>query len=262
MRQNRAVLFRIYACSFLIFLYAPLLLLPIFSFNDSIYIVFPFRGFTLRWYEELFTNNDLVAALLNSVLVASAVSVVSTTLSVMAAIGLTRFRVLGGNYVIGAVLLPLIIPGIVMAISLLILIRKMFDLELSLFTVGVSHILVCLPFTLLTMLTRFRDMDPNLREASLNLGETPWVTFWRVTFPLILPGVISSLLLSFTVSFDEIVLALFLHGEALTLPVYIFGQLRFPAKLPEVLALGSCILLLSGAFIFAAQASRKYGTKT
>jgi spermidine/putrescine transport system permease protein len=114
---------------------------------------------------------------------------------------------------------------------------------------------------MLVMISRLEGFDKNLEEASLDLGEGAWMTFWRVTFPLAIPGIIASLLLSFTISFDEFILAFFLAGTDVTLPVYIWSQLRFPAKLPSVLALGACILVASFVVVSFAEWFRRRGTQ-
>jgi spermidine/putrescine transport system permease protein len=116
-----------------------------------------------------------------------------------------------------------------------------------------------MPFSMLVMISRLEGFDKGLEEAAQDLGETPWMTFWRVTFPIALPGIVASLLLCFTISFDEFLLAFFLSGDEPTLPVYIWSQLRFPTKLPNVLALGSCILLLSVVIVVLAEWFRRIG---
>jgi spermidine/putrescine transport system permease protein len=132
-------------------------------------------------------------------------------------------------------------------------------IDLSLFTIGVGHVLLCLPFSMLVLVARLEGFDRSLEEASLDLGESGWTTFWRVTFPLALPGIVSSLLLSFTVSLDEFVIAFFLGGDDATLPLFIWSQLRFPNKLPGVLALGSCILAFSFIMVIVADMVRRRG---
>src|SRR6185369_7394688 len=137
---------------------------------------------------------------------------------------------------------------------------NMIAIPLSLMTVVVGHVLICVPFALAVLMSRMEGFDKSMEEASLDLGESGWMTFWRVTFPLVLPGVISSLLLSFTASFDEFLLAFFLSGDEPTLPIYIWSQLRFPQKLPGVLALGSCILAFSFSLIVIAERVRRKGS--
>jgi len=250
----------LYAVGFIVFLYAPLLLILLFSFNDSLYVAFPFKGITLKWYAGLFEFPGLLSALRNSITVAVPVSIGCTALGLMTAKALTRHHLPGRRPIIGLIMLPLVIPFIILGIALLTTVRKTFDLPLSLWTVGASHLLVCMPFSVMVLLSRFEGFDRSFEEASLDLGEGAWMTFWRVTFPLVFPGVVSSLLLSFTASFDEFLLAFFLSGDEPTLPIYIWSQLRFPQKLPGVLALGSCILAFSFSLIVIAERVRRKGS--
>jgi len=134
-------------------------------------------------------------------------------------------------------------------------------IELSLFTIALGHVVICVPFSMLVMMSRLEGFDKGLEEAAQDLGETPWMTFWRVTFPLAMPGIVASLLLCFTISFDEFLLAFFLAGDQATLPVYIWSQLRFPNKLPSVLALGSCILVASAVIVILAELVRRLGVQ-
>ena len=247
----------IYGAAYVAFLYGPLLMLPLFSFNESIYVAFPLSGFTLKWYAQLAGNDYLLAALLNSLKVAAAVAVASTALGLLAAKAITRYRFAGRGLLSGMIMVPLVVPGIIFGIALLIMFRRLADIDLSLFTIGAGHLLICTPFATLTLISRLEGFDRSLEEASQNLGENAWFTFWRVTFPLALPGVLASLLLTFTISFDEIVLAFFLSGTDQTLPIYIFSQLRFPQRLPMVLALGTCILAVSVLLIALAEWLRR-----
>ncbi len=248
----------VYAILYLAFIYIPVLFLPLFSFNDSIYIAFPLKGFTLQWYVNMANSDGLIAAVYNSLKVGAVVAVLATTLGTFAAKAVTRYKMPGRGPVITFIMLPLVIPGIIMGIALLI-IANMSGLGLSLYTIGLGHLLVSTPFAMLIMVSRLEGFDKNLEEASQDLGESAFSTFWRVTFPLALPGIIASLLLSFTISFDEFILAFFLSGTGTTLPVYIWGQLRFPTKLPTVLALGTCILMISFVVVTFAEWFRRRG---
>jgi spermidine/putrescine transport system permease protein len=156
-------------------------------------------------------------------------------------------------------MLPLVIPAVILGIGLLIVLRKVLDVELSLWTVGAGHVLLFIPFCMLTLVSRLEGFDKSLEEASSDLGEKPLMTFWRVTLPLALPGIVSSLLLAFTVSFDEIVLAVFLSGTEATLPVYLWGALRFPNQLPGLLALGTTILVASTIIVVTSELLRRRG---
>ena len=249
----------IYALFFLVFIYVPVLLLPLFSFNDGQYVAFPIRGFTIKWYEEMFAADQLQRALTNSIKVGVVVSIVSTLFGMLAALSFTRYKLRAKAALNGFILLPLVIPSIILGIALLVILRQFLDASLSLWTVGAAHVLICTPFAMLVLIARLEGFDKSLEEASLDLGENRFMTFARVTLPLALPGVVSSLLISFTTSFDEFVLAFFLSSSEPTLPLYIFGQLRFPQKLPQMLALGSCILVVSFVLIAFAEWYRRRG---
>ncbi|MGI1663894.1 ABC transporter permease [Palleronia sp. KMU-117] len=243
---------QVYAAVFLVVLYLPVLFIPMFSLNDSIYVRFPLEGFTFRWYAELWTREPVWNAMWNSIRVGVSVAVVSTILGVVAARAITRYRIPGKSALVTFIMMPLVIPGIIFGVALLVLLSRL-GVPLSLYTVTLGHLIVCLPFSVATLLPRFDGFDPSLEEASADLGENGWWTFWRVTFPMVFPGIVASLLLTFTISFDEFIMAFFLSGTDPTLPMYIWGQLRFPQEFPSVLAMASLILFFSVPLIFIAQ---------
>jgi spermidine/putrescine transport system permease protein len=249
-----------YAMIYVAFLYAPILLLPLFSFNDSVFITFPLSGFTLRWYREMAADQAMQAALWNSLTVGVVASLGSTILGLFTAKALSRGPLPGRALLLGFAGLPLFIPEIVLGIALLLLVTTI-GVPLSLISVMIGHVLVCLPFAVAVLMARFEGFDPSLEEASRDLGEDGWMTFWRVTFPLVLPGIVASLLLTFIVSFDDFMIAFFLSGTDATLPVYIWGELRFPARLPRVLALGAAILAGSALVIALAEWLRRSGSE-
>jgi spermidine/putrescine transport system permease protein len=146
----------------------------------------------------------------------------------------------------GLIMAPLVLPEIIMAVALLLVLLRL-GLELSLLTVVLGHVLICVPYAVTVLVAGFEGFDRSLEEASADLGETALGTFRRVTLPMVAPAIVSSLIVSFTISLDEFILAFFLTGTDVTLPIYIWGQLRFAAKLPSVLALGT--LLLIGSFV-------------
>lgn len=248
-QPNRAL--QIYACVFLIVLYLPVLFIPLFSFNDSIYVRFPLQGFTTNWYLGLWSRDAVWAALVNSLTVGVWVAVISTGLGVVAARAITRYRLPGQTAIVAFAMLPLVIPGIIFGVALLVLMSRL-GIPLSLYTVGLGHLIICLPFAIATLLPRFEGFDGALEEASADLGENGWWTFWRVTFPMVLPGIVASLLLTFTISFDEFIMTFFLSGTDTTLPIYIWTQLRFPREFPGVLAMSTLILGLSFVLVFVA----------
>ncbi|WP_119270213.1 ABC transporter permease [Taklimakanibacter deserti] len=261
MRSRSRLLF-FYAALFLLFLYGPILLAPLFSFNDSTFATFPLKGLTFRHYAEMARNTGLLQALRNSLIVATATAVIATAVSLPAAIALTRYKLPGAGAILTAMSAPLIIPSIVFGVALLIIILRFLDLELSLWTIAASHVFICIPFAMTVLMSRLEGFDKSLEEASRDLGEDAWMTFLRVTLPLAKSGIVSSLLLCFVTSFDEFVLAFFLSGTEPTLPVYLFGQLRFPNKLPGMLALGSTILFFSGLIVILAEILRRRGVQS
>lgn len=249
-RPNRPL--QVYALIFLVVLYTPVLFLPLFSFNQSLYVRFPLEGFTTQWYVELWNRGPVWNALMNSIKVGAVVSVASTVIGIFAAKAITRYRLRGKAPIVGFIMLPLVVPGIIFGVALLVLISRL-GIPLSLWTVGVGHMIICLPFAIATLIPRFEGFDKSIEEASADLGENGWWMFWRVTLPMVAPGVVASLLLTFTISFDEFIMAFFLSGTEPTLPMYIWGQLRFPQEFPSVLAMSSIILFLSFVIVFFGQ---------
>ncbi|WP_373354621.1 ABC transporter permease [Pseudoroseicyclus sp. CXY001] len=252
----------VYAVFFIAFIYGPVLILPLFSVNDSNFATFPMAGFTLRHYAGLWGQKPLLDALVNSLKIAAGVSVLATALAVPAAIAVTRHRFPGKPAVLSFMMLPLVIPSIVMAVALLVIVLRFLGIQLSLWTVAAGHVVICLPFCLSVLVSRLEGFDAALEEASRDLGCSPMQTFWRLTFPLAGPGIISSLLLGFIISFDEFVIAFFLTGTENTLPVYLYSQLRFPNSLPGTLALGSLILVASTALVVLAEVIRRRGVQS
>lgn len=247
-----------YAVAGVAALYAPIAVLFLFSLNETQYLAFPIKGLTLDWYRRMAENAGLFAALINSLQVAAVASIAATLLGLLGAKAATRYRFPGRAPSIGLAMAPLVIPEIILGTSLLAyLLAAGFNLSLG--TVMLGHILLCTPFAFSVMASRFAGFDPSLEEASLDLGEPALGTFVRITLPLVAPGIIASLLLCFLISFDEFLIAFFLAGTDQTLPIFMYSQLRFPKKLPEVLALGVCIITASIALLVAAELLRRRG---
>ena len=238
-------------------LYGPVLLLPLFSFNDSIYMTFPMKSFTTKWYAQMIGDSSLMETLWSSTKIALLAAIVSTVFGFLAAKAMTSYRMRGRGVLFGFIMLPLIVPSIILGASLLSFFRLFLDVELTLWTVGSAHVLISIPFSMLVLIARLEGFDRNLEEASYDLGMSALQTFRRVTLPLAMPGVLASLLLCFMVSFDEFLLAFFLTGNQATLPVYMYSLLRFPKFLPGILALGSCILVASVVLIATAEWLRR-----
>jgi len=257
-RSGKISILLIYVIFYLMFLYIPSLMLPVFSFNDSIQMALPLKEFTLKWYIGIPNTPGLLTALGNSFKVALPVAIVSTSLATIAAKTMTRYRIPGRSIAMSFILLPMVMPGIILSVGLLVLALAA-GVPLSLWTIGIAHVIATLPFSMLVVMARLEGFSTSVAEAALDLGENGWMTFWRVTFPLILPGVGAAFLLSFTASFDEFLFALFLGGNDVTLPVFMFTQTRFPQTLPTVLALGSCIFIGSAILLGTAEWLRRKG---
>ena len=249
----------IYAILYLVFLYLPVLFLPLFSFNSGTIVAFPIKGWTLDWYRQLGGEATLIQALVNSLMVGFAAALMATSMGLFAARAYVRYRFRGKTASEGLVMLPLVIPGIIVASSMLVLFISI-GIKPSLTAVTLGHTFLALPFSVSIMKSAFDDFDPSLEEAAFDLGSGVFETFRRVTLPIVAPGIVASLLVTFTVSFDEFVLAFFLSGNQPTLPVYIWSQIRFPAKLPNTLALGSLLLLASVALLVVAEYFRRRST--
>lgn len=235
---------RIYALLYLLFLYAPILLLPIFAFNSGTIIAFPLKGFTTDWFSQMWGNETLRLALRNSLTIAVSAAILATCLGIFAARASTRFRFPGKGPIMGFIMLPMVLPEIIVAMSLLVVLLAV-GVQLSILTVIIGHTLICMPYAIAILSTAFSSLDPSLEEAAYDLGESKWGAFRLITLPLVMPGIISALLISFTISLDEFIIAFFLAGSQPTLPTYIFSQLRFPAQIPMIMALGTVLVALS-----------------
>ncbi len=241
-----------------LFLYLPIGLLILFSFNDGTTMVFPLKGFTLKWYGELLEAKELLEAVRHSLVVGFFASLVSTVLGTMAAIGIARFDFPGRGVFLSIASLPLVIPYVVLAVALLLLFRG-WGIELSLWTVGAAHVVVNIPYVMLIVAARLAGFEQSLEEAAMDLGATYWGTLMRVTLPISAPALVSAFLSSFTTSFDEFALSVFLTGKDNTLPVYLYSQLRFPSRLPLVVTLAAIIMVASVVIILASEWLRRVG---
>ena len=250
----------IYVLIYLAFLYAPTILLPIFAFNDGQVIAFPLQGFTGKWFAELGRVPALHEAALNSVIIASVSAVLSVVLAICAARASTRHSFPLKRPVMGLIMLPLVLPEIIVAVALLVVFLQI-GLQPSSLTVVAGHVLICTPFAVAIMTGAFQNVDPSMEEAARDLGETPLSAFRAVTLPLLAPAIVSALLISFTISLDEFIIAFFVSGTDPTLPVYLWSQLRFPARIPVVMALGTVLVALSIGLIVLAEIYRRRGLR-
>ena len=252
--------------SVIVFLYAPIVLLAIFSFNDSRVVSFPLKGFTLKWYVEFLQNPVLLRALRASALVALASSLLTVILGLLASFPLARMRFRAKGIAAGLLLSPLVIPYLVFAIALLILFTAVDELlkstagvyiGLGLHAVVIGHVVVSLPYAILTIVPRLTRIGVHLEEAAADLGASARSAFLRVTVPLLAPAIVSSFLIAFTLSFDEYAIASFLAGDSATYPIFLYGQLRTRAKLPQMLAVSVLVLTASLLLVALSEAWRR-----
>jgi len=239
-----------------IFLYSPIVILIVFSFNDRIFVSFPWQGFTFRWYREFLRNPVLISALRTSAYVALVTAVVTVALSIPASIVLVRRRFFAKGLVSGVLLAPLVIPLVVFGLALLILFNTI-GIPLSPLTIAIGHIVVALPFAILTLVPRLERIPVWLEEASRDLGANALTAFRSITFPLLAPAVVSAFLISFTISFDEVVVASFVAGDQPTFPVYLYSQLRLPRRLPQVIAVAVVVLIVSVIVVVGSEVGRR-----
>ena len=249
---------RIYTIAYLVFLYTPILILPIFAFNNSTAVAFPLRGFTTEWFGAVFADAELRGALWNSLIVASATSVLSTVFGIFAARASTRYSFPLKGPLMGLIMLPMVLPEMIMAMALLVVLLSL-GVKLSLFTVIMGHVLVCTPFAVAILTSAFQSLDKSLEEAAYDLGEGPISTFRLVILPLVLPGIISAMLISFTISLDEFIVSNFLKSGEELLSTYIYSKLRFPKYVPNIMALGTILVCVSITLLTLAEFFRRRG---
>lgn len=223
------------------FLYLPIIILIAFSFEESRLAVH-WTGFTLKWFQQLFGDATLGSALLNSLIVASVSVLFAGIMGTMAAVGLSRLHFAGKEAFRGLILLPIIIPEIAMAVSALTLFLAM-GMTLSLATVIISHIVFCVSYVTLTVMGRLEGIDPRLEEAAQDLGASPIMAFFKVTLPLLMPGIVAGCLLAFVLSLDDFVVTQFTAGVgATTLPLRIYSLVKFGVS-PEINALSTLMII-------------------
>ncbi len=233
------------------FLYLPLAVLVVMSFNNSRILSLPFKGFTTRWYSIAFSDEAIRVSLGNSLQVAAIATLLSTIFGLLAAFAIYRYRFFGRNAFRIALNLPILLPGIVTGVAMLAYFSNL-GLELSLGTVILGHAVFGLPVALGPMLTRLSQFPRNLEEAAYDLGAKPAQVFTGVIFPYIRSAVIAGALLAFTLSFDEVVVTIFLTGRDNTLPMEIWGRLRTNIT-PEIAAVATLVLVLSTGLVLLSQ---------
>jgi spermidine/putrescine transport system permease protein len=233
------------------FLYVPIVVLIVFSFNSARSGAV-WQGFTLNWYERMFANERIISAAGVSLLVAVLSTIGAVVIGTLMALAMERYKFKAKTFWDGLLYMPVIIPEIVAGISLLLFFASL-NIQRGLFTLVVSHIAFTMPFVYLTVRARLADFDRSVEEAAQDLGANEWVTFTRVTLPLLMPGIISGGLLAFTLSLDDFVISFFVTGQGWqTLPVYIWGQIRRGIS-PEINAISTLMLVFSIGLVIVSQ---------
>ena len=210
----------------LLFLVLPLLVIVPLSFNEGSFLVYPMQGFSLRWYADFFSSDAWMRSLTNSLIVAPAATLLAMTLGTLAAIGLTRGEFRGKALVMGILISPMVVPVVIVGVGCYLFFAPM-GLGSSLLSLIMVHAALGVPFVIITVSATLQGFNQNLVRAAASMGADPITTFFRVTLPLIAPGVISGALFAFATSFDEVVVTLFLAGpEQATLPRQMFSGIR------------------------------------
>lgn len=244
----------------LIFLLAPILVMIPLSFSDSSFLAYPIPGWSLKWYHNLFESPEWMRATRNSFIVAPAATLLATTLGTMAAVGMSRATFPFKGLLMGILIAPMVVPIIVVGVAAYLYFAPM-GLADSYIGLILVHAALGAPFVLTTVLATLAGFNHNLVRASLSLGETPLRTFFRVTLPVIAPGVISGALFAFATSFDEVVVTLFLAGaEQTTLPRQMFTGIRENIS-PTIAAVATLLILFTTSLLLALEWLRGRGAK-
>lgn len=232
-----------------LFLHAPLLVLVVFSFNESKYSV-EWTGFTLHWYQRLLERHDIIDGLVKSVTVGLSSTALSTVLGTLMALALARHRFRGRSFIEALLYVPIVTPEIVVGISLLIL-YVLVDWPLGLTTITIAHVAFNISFVTVVVHARLQGMDGSLEEAAMILGADEITAFWRVTVPQLWPGILSGAMLAFTMSFDDYVITSFVSGTgAQTLPIVVYTMVRKNIE-PSINAISTIVLVVTTVLLLA-----------
>jgi len=235
---------RIFCVLILIFLLAPVLVIMPLSFSDSSFLVYPITGWSMKWYHGLFASDDWARAAKNSFIVAPSATVIATTLGTLAAVGLSRTSFPFKGLLMSVLIAPMVVPIVVVGVATYLFFAPI-GLADSYIGLIIVHAALGAPFVLTTVLATLAGFNQNLVRASLSLGETPLNTFFRVTLPVIAPGVISGALFAFATSFDEVVVTLFLAGaNQVTLPRQMFNGIRENIS-PTIAAVATLLIVFT-----------------
>lgn len=259
-KPRTSVFGSVYFVLMAVFLYLPIVILIIFSFNDSMVLAFPLKGFTFEWYRQLGNAHELLISARNSVWVGVLSSLIAVIIGAIAAIALTKRHMPARNVFLSLASVPLVMPSIVLGVAMLVFFRKVLGIELNMWLIAAAHVLISIPSTILIVMARLADFSYNLEEAAMDLGANYWLTLIKVTIPISLPALVAAFLTAFTTSFDEYAMTTLITGTDTTLPVYLYSLLRFPRRLPVAVAMGSIIMVVSAILVVLAEWLRLLGT--
>ncbi len=258
MRISGWSLIRSYTILVYVFMFAPIVVVLVLSFNPEQFGCFPMKGFSLRWFVKLAQNQTILIAFKNSLILGSVTALVSTTVGILAAMAFVRFNFPGKNTLNTLLLAPIMIPEVILGVALLLFIRWLQQPKtFALLVIG--HVVLTLPYVLLIVQARLGGIKREYEEAAQSLGANAFQTFKEVTLPLLTPAILAGMLFSFTISFDDITATLFwATAQNQTVPVKIFGMLRNSIS-PEINALGTVMIILTiGTPLLAGYLSRKF----
>ncbi len=262
MHRERNRLLSAYALLVYIFLFIPIAVLILFSFNVS-KRNFAWRGFTFDWYPSLFHNDDLLQALVVTLQVAGVAVIVSTVLGTLLGLGLARMRSrAAAGTAETLLLLPMVAPEIILGISLLLLFAELFNANGSFAQISVAHITFCVSYVAVVVRARAVALDPHIEEAARDLGSSAYGAFRYVTLPLLLPAIAAGAMLAFALSFDDLIITTFNAGPgSSTLPLYIYSRIRFGVT-PEINAISTIIVAITAVAILLAWRLGRLGGET
>ena len=237
-------LIRLYTIAIYVFMFLPVAVVVLLSFNSSQFGSFPMEGLSFRWFVRLWENDAIVRAFRVSIVLGTLTSAISTIIGILASLALVRYRFPGKNAVTTLLIAPLLIPEVVLAVALLLFLRWL-ELPKSFALLLLGHVIFTLPFVVLVVQARLVAIKPEYEEAALSLGANPVQTFFAVTLPLLMPAVLAGMLFAFTMSFDDITGTMFWKpGGVETVPTQIFAMLRHSIS-PEINALGTVMIVFT-----------------
>lgn len=253
MKNKTGIFSKIYMILIMLFLYAPIAVLIFFSFNDGKTTVW--KGFTLKWYTELFRDSNIINSLGNTLIIAFLASIFATILGTAAAIGISNFKGKKRLIIQNVSNIPIISPDIVMGVSLMLLFTTLgviFNFEMGFVTVLIAHICFCVPFVVLNVMPRITRMDRSIYDAALDLGCNQWQAFYKVIIHEFMPGIISGALISFTYSLDDFIITYFTRGskfQNLSIEIYSMTHRRISPKINALSALLFLAIVIIMVFI-------------